>query len=170
MFQNVLQNASSGKTRILVTHALHFLSSVDYVYAISDGRIAEEGTYEELMQNDGEFSKFIKEFGSSEDQEEQEKEDEAEAIEGDAIADEKKKVVDHKKASAGAGIMQAEERNTGAINWTVYKTYSAAGKGAIILPVLFLSLVLVQASTVMSSYWYVYTLSGKVSSSDCGIP
>ena len=58
-----------------------------------------------------------------------------------------------KKAVAGGGMMQAEERNTGAIAWSVYKEYAKAGKGAIVLPILFLSVVLVQGASVMASYW-----------------
>ncbi|OJA15999.1 hypothetical protein AZE42_13449, partial [Rhizopogon vesiculosus] len=51
VFENVLKR-NTGKTRILVTHALHFLPDVDYIYTIVDGRIAERGTYPELMAND----------------------------------------------------------------------------------------------------------------------
>lgn len=51
--------------------------------------------------------------------------------------------------------MQVEERNTGAISGAVYKTYLKAGNGAVVLPLLLLSVVLIQASNVMSSYWYV---------------
>ncbi|EEB98739.1 hypothetical protein MPER_01703, partial [Moniliophthora perniciosa FA553] len=50
VFQNVLLNAPAGKTRILVTHALHFLPQVDYIYVVADGRIVERGTYNELME------------------------------------------------------------------------------------------------------------------------
>ena len=49
-----------------------------------------------------------------------------------------------------------EERNTGAISRAVYKTYLHAGNGEIIVPLLIFSLVFIQASTVMSSYWLVY--------------
>ena len=55
--------------------------------------------------------------------------------------------------------MQAEERNTGAINWGVYKSYSVAGRGGVMLPLLFTALVLIQGATVMSSYWYVFSLA-----------
>src|SRR5580704_3172975 len=67
VFQNVFQVRSSKKTRILVTHGLHFLPNVDYIYVVSDGQITERGTYAELMANDGDFSKFITEFGSREE-------------------------------------------------------------------------------------------------------
>ncbi|KNZ79214.1 ABC transporter C family member 2 [Termitomyces sp. J132] len=147
VFQNVLRN-NSGKTRLLVTHALHFLPQVDYIYTIADGRVAERGTYTELMNNAGEFAKFVKEFGAKEEKKEAE----------DAIADanEKTDKGPKKKAIPGAALMQTEERNTGAISWEVYKEYSKAGKGPIVLPLLFLSLVLIQGATVMSSYWLVY--------------
>ncbi|KAF9466563.1 ABC transporter [Collybia nuda] len=154
VFQNVLQNSLSKKTRVLVTHALHFLPQVDYIYAITEGHIAEQGTYAELIANKGEFSKFIHEFGSTEEEEEKEKtEEDLMAGEGQNM---KENTEGRKKATLGVGIMQAEERNTGAVNWEVYKAYSAAGKGKFVLPLLFFSIVLIQGATVMGSYWLVY--------------
>ncbi|KAH7925483.1 ABC transporter [Leucogyrophana mollusca] len=149
VFQNVLKNNSAGKTRILVTHALHFLPEVDYIYTLVDGRIAERGTYSELMSNDGAFSKFIAEFGSKEDSKKEKEEDAAE----EEVGAEKKAP---KASGAGKGMMQEEERNTGAIKPAVYRGYIAAGHGAVIMPLLFLSLVLMQVSQIMSSYWLVY--------------
>jgi ABC-type multidrug transport system ATPase subunit len=148
VFQNVLQDRSSGKTRILVTHALHFLSQVDYIYTVVDGHIAERGTYTELMANDGEFSKFITEFGSKEEENENE---------SDGSREEKTGGPD-KKAVAGAGIMQAEERNTGAVTWDIYRSYISAGKGILVIPLLLVALVLSEGATVMGSYWYVFLL------------
>jgi ABC-type multidrug transport system ATPase subunit len=146
VFQNVLQKP--GKTRILVTHALHFLPHVDYIYTIADGRIAERGTYRELMSNNGEFYRFLTEFGSKDNEEGAEKEAEEEGIVEKKDDSEKRK-----NATAGAGLMQAEERSTGAVSWDVYKTYAIAGRGKIVLPLLLFSLVLLQGATVMSSYW-----------------
>ncbi|KAJ7758854.1 ABC transporter [Mycena maculata] len=148
VFHNVLQNTLLGKTRILVTHALHFLPYVDYIITVADGRIAERGTYAELIQKGGEFSKFVTEFGSN-DQSKDNSEEVAEvnaAPEADA----------RKKATAGVGMMQTEERNIGAISLNVYKSYLSAGNGKIIVPLILLSLVLLQGSNTMSSYWLVY--------------
>ena len=39
------------KVVILVTHQLHFLKNVDEIIVLSKGKIAERGTYEELMSN-----------------------------------------------------------------------------------------------------------------------
>ncbi|KAG5645528.1 hypothetical protein DXG03_005803 [Asterophora parasitica] len=159
VFQNVLQDSLSGKTRILVTHALHFLPQVDYIYTLVEGRINEHGTYAELMSANGEFAKFVTEFGASE--EDEEKANEQEEDEEKAVASGEGKSADEKgdplkKAVVGAALMQAEERNTGSIAWDVYKAYSKAGKGKIVLPLLIFSLVLIQGATVMASYWLVY--------------
>ncbi|KAJ3514870.1 hypothetical protein NLJ89_g2120 [Agrocybe chaxingu] len=166
VFQNVLQNATSGKTRILVTHALHFLPQVDYIYVIDDGRIAERGTYPELMAKGGEFSLFVTEFGSSEDEEDRERKAEEDAIEGDRDSGKTKDEAEEKKEKertakirgsvAGAALMQTEERNTGAIAWGAYKDYMKAGHGDVVAPLLLLSLVLMQGTTVVSSYWLVW--------------
>ena len=103
------------------------------------------------MSQDGEFSKFIAEFGSS-------KEEDENAIEVSAKADaerELKNLEKMKTAVAGNALMQVEERNMGAITGKVYKSYMKAGKGQIILPFLLLSMVLLQGVTILSSYWFV---------------
>jgi ABC-type multidrug transport system ATPase subunit len=129
-----------------VTHALHFLPQVDYIITMLDGRIVERGTYAELIENDGAFAKFVKEFGSQEDEK---ADNEAQEAGDEDVKDKKKKV------STGGQIMQAEERNTGAVSGAIYGAYFGAGKGRILLPILFLSLLLMQGTTVMSSYWCV---------------
>ena len=150
VFNNVFLGAAAGKTRILVTHALHFLPQVDYIYTVVEGKIAERGTYQELVTKEGAFSRFIQEFGSREEKEEREEE----AVE-DALSSEDKPIVKKKPQGAGTPLMQAEERNTGAVPASVYKEYLKAGNGAIIIPLLLTSLVLIQGAQVMSSYWYV---------------
>ncbi|KAG2341335.1 ABC transporter [Suillus weaverae] len=151
VFQNVLKK-NTDKTRILVTHALHFLPEVDYIYTLVDGRIAERGTYTELMANDGAFSKFVSEFGSKEDSTKKEEK----AVEGAEIEDTK-----IQRGSAGKAMMQEEERNTGAIKWEVYREYLTAAHGPVLLPLLLLSVILMQCSNVMSSYWLVYWQENK---------
>lgn len=151
VFQRVLQNSPQGKTRILVTHALHFLPYVDYVFVMLDGRIVERGAYAELIANNGAFSKFVQEFGNDEN----ENEDKGEAPPAN-VTESQGNEKRQKTAAAGAALMQAEERNTGAVSGAVYAAYFRAGRGGIVLPLLFLSLVMMQASSVMSSYWLVY--------------
>ena len=151
MFQNVFLDAEPGKTRVLVTHALHFLPQADCIYTMVDGRISERGAYADLMAAGGLFARFVNEFGSKESEAEKRREDEAEAEEDAAPGDEK--VEKRKKSQQGAGLMQVEERNTGAVSKEVYSEYLRAGKGYIVVPLLVMSVALLQVSQVMSSYW-----------------
>ena len=130
-----------------MTHALHFLPEVDYILTVVDGKIAERGTYMELMSRDGEFARFIREFST-------ESEDTSEDI--DDTAD--KPDTHGKGGVSGSGIMQTEERNIGAVEGSVYRQYLQAANGFIFAPLLLLSLVLLQGVVVMSSYWSVFIL------------
>ncbi|CAG8651559.1 27572_t:CDS:10, partial [Gigaspora margarita] len=58
LFTNCIKGALVKKTRLLVTHHLHYLPQVDYIICMEDGEIAEQGTYEELMKNRKNFSKL----------------------------------------------------------------------------------------------------------------
>jgi len=154
-------NNPEGRTKILVTHALHFLPQVDYIYTIADGQIMERGTYTELMANDGVFSKFLKEFGSKREQE-------TEGVDGMVAEGGVERggvgerglganvVAAPKEFEKGKTIMQEEERTVGAVTWKVYKTYLTAGGGYILVPALLFSYLLVQGAQVMSSYWLVF--------------
>ena len=107
------------------------------------------------MSQNGEFSKFIAEFGSSKGQDDENTNDASAQVDVEEELKKMEKMEKMKRQVAGYALMQIEERNTGAISWKVYMGYMKAGKGQIILPILLLSLVLLQGATVMSSYWFV---------------
>ena len=150
VFNNVILDSSSGATRILVTHALHFLPKVDHIYFMVDGRIAEDGTFDELMTNREGFARIFDEFVTKSQAES--KGDKAVDVE-DADADEN--IKKRRAAQRGVQLMQAEERNTGAVSIQVYKQFLKSGNGIVLMPVLLVTVVLSQASMVLSSYWCV---------------
>eukprot|EP00047_Mylnosiga_fluctuans_P021846 m.109714 g.109714 ORF g.109714 m.109714 type:complete len:1474 (+) comp9049_c0_seq5:48-4469(+) len=61
----LLQN----KTRILVTHGIHFLSQTHKVIVLREGRIAEQGPYLDLLSANGDFSRFVAEHTKEETKE-----------------------------------------------------------------------------------------------------
>lgn len=49
------------KTRVLVTHGVHWLPKVDHILVIDNGVITETGTFEDLVSQAGAFAKFLEE-------------------------------------------------------------------------------------------------------------
>lgn len=104
-----------GKTVIFVTHALHFLSYCDYIYTLRDGRLAEQGTFQELIAANGEFARLDKEYGGS-DSQPTEKPQATTAVKGDV----KSKSRSAYKRAGGTGKLEGklivkEQRTTGSI-------------------------------------------------------
>lgn len=62
----------------MVTHGISFLSKVDIIITLVDGKISEMGSYSDLISHAGAFAEFLKNYLN----EELEKEDLEDEIEG----------------------------------------------------------------------------------------
>lgn len=51
-----------NKTRVLVTHGVHWLPMVDVVVVMVNGKITETGSYDQLITHDGPFAQFLRQF------------------------------------------------------------------------------------------------------------
>lgn len=158
VFNNVLLNSFAGKTRILVTHTLHFLSQADYIYALDNGKIAEHGTYEQLMSSPGGvFASLIDEFLSKDQGVAAKTDGGAGVVKG--VSKDIEQTEDEKDTKKGTSVVQApqmmqeEERNKGSVDWSVYGAYLKAGHGGFLGPFFLVALVIWQGTQVMSSYW-----------------
>lgn len=63
--QKALTNMSKGKTVIMIAHRLSTVVNADRIYVIKDGEIAESGTSDELMAQNGLFSKMWNNYQAS---------------------------------------------------------------------------------------------------------
>ena len=63
--QKALTNMSKGKTVIMIAHRLSTVVNADRIYVIKDGEISESGTSEELMAQNGLFSKMWNNYQAS---------------------------------------------------------------------------------------------------------
>ncbi|KAH9945319.1 ABC protein [Epithele typhae] len=155
-----------GKTVVLVTHALHFMSQCDYIYTMHGGRISEQGTYPELMDSRGVFFHLMEEFGGQTKEEEEEEEgDIADAQTAGPtiqVEDAKNKAEEvGQRKGAGTGKLEGrlivkERRTTGSVGWRVYGQYLKAGRAYITLPILLLCMVFMQGASVMNNYTLVW--------------
>ncbi|KAF9934044.1 hypothetical protein FBU30_003554 [Linnemannia zychae] len=80
IFKHALTTILADKTRILVTNGVNHLKEVDQIVVIKQGRITQDGTYDELIQNvDGDLYRLIQEskLVATKDKEESERESES---------------------------------------------------------------------------------------------
>lgn len=63
--QAAFQELAKGKTVIMIAHRLSTVTNADCIYVLQDGRIAESGTKEELLQKGGLFAKMWKDYQTS---------------------------------------------------------------------------------------------------------
>ncbi|KAJ6632266.1 P-loop containing nucleoside triphosphate hydrolase protein [Mycena sp. CBHHK59/15] len=150
----ILGLVQKGKTVILVTHALHFLSHCDYIYTLDDGKVAEHGTYQQLIDKNGEFARLDREFGGAEAESEPQ---EAQTRAIITVEDVKSK----SEKAAGTGkiegkLMVKEQRTTGGVAWGVYGYYLKSAGGWRTVPLILLSAILMQGSQVANSYALVW--------------
>jgi ATP-binding cassette, subfamily C (CFTR/MRP), member 1 len=123
----IIQNLrNTGKSVLLVTHALHFLPQCDYIYALSNtGKIGEHGTYANLLALDEEFARLDREFGGNSMPEKQDEEIEeikpTNAISTNEVYD-AVKAKSTRAAAMGSGKLEGrltikEKRTTGSVSW-----------------------------------------------------
>ncbi|KAJ3300679.1 hypothetical protein HDU76_006039, partial [Blyttiomyces sp. JEL0837] len=169
LFDNCIMGALKDKTRILVTHQLHFLHRADYVVVMRDGEIAEQGPYQTLLDSQGEFAKLIANYGAEDSDSNPETDvDQTEAGENKTLerkAEEKKhleKFGDDIAAKKPAkNIMSVEDRATGRVGGSVWWSYIIAAGGYIFIIGLLVVLAIVQATRVGNDLWLVWWSDGR---------
>ncbi|CAE6500425.1 unnamed protein product [Rhizoctonia solani] len=123
------------------------------------GRIAEQGTYEQLLHAGGAFAKLVEEFGKGEGHEN----DEVVHENAKEVQEESKPKPKPEKSRKVAGtgklegkLMKAERRTTGSVEWSVYGKYVAFGLPWITMPIVLLSILIAQGCFAVNNYWLVW--------------
>ena len=60
MIQQSLDELCRGRTTIVVAHRLSTIKNADEIAVISQGKIAEQGSHDELMRLNGEYAKLYR--------------------------------------------------------------------------------------------------------------
>lgn len=59
LVQAALDKAQSGRTTIIVAHRLSTIRNADTIFAINNGQVAEKGTHNQLMENEGLYYSLV---------------------------------------------------------------------------------------------------------------
>ena len=72
IFEEVISHDGvlSDKTRVLVTHGLTYLPKCDHIIVLKEGKVSEQGSYHELVEQKGEFANFLLEYMTEMDDQE----------------------------------------------------------------------------------------------------
>ncbi|KAG8365655.1 hypothetical protein BUALT_Bualt18G0128600 [Buddleja alternifolia] len=175
VFEKCIKGELRGKTRVLVTNQLHFLSQVDRILLVHDGMVKEEGTFEELSNNGILFQKLMENAGKMEEYVEEKEDFErtdnktSNPIANDLNNEVSKDANQTNKKNEGKSILiKQEERETGVISWHVLMRYKNALGGALVVMILFTCYVLSEILRVSSSTWLSYWTDQSSSSNRHG--
>ncbi|TPX78607.1 chitosanase [Chytriomyces confervae] len=147
LFDNCIQGSLKSRTRLLVTHQLHYLPECDYILFVQDGRITEQGLYTDLMKNGDAFATMINAHASDNHS----TPDVSEKPENSAIYDEIRALVNSPKSAKN--IMRIEDQETGGVNSAVWWRYMKAAGGSSFIIKLSILVLFVQGGRVGNDLW-----------------
>lgn len=126
VFEKCIKEELRGKTRVLVTNQLHFLSQVDRIILVHEGMVKEEGTFEDLSNNGMLFQKLMENAGKMEEYVEESEDGEnidsktLNVVANGVTNEAPKDASQTKKSKEGKSILiKQEERETGVVSWNV---------------------------------------------------
>ncbi|KAJ3262479.1 Multidrug resistance-associated protein 1 [Boothiomyces macroporosus] len=147
VFTDALKRYMHDKTVILVTHQLHFLPEVDHIIVLDNGKIAEQGSFKELMASGKSLSEMMQNY----------------AIDHEDESKTEKKVKEDSdgKKEDKAEIIVAEDQERGVINFDVYFHYFENAGGMKFIISVAVTGVLSAISQVINNLWLSWWTSNK---------
>ncbi|KAF5017073.1 hypothetical protein F66182_11052, partial [Fusarium sp. NRRL 66182] len=160
VFDMVINRArrNSEGTIVLVTHSIGFARQADSIVYMEKGRIAEQGSYEQLCSQNGSFSHFasfsLLSADSASDSEtshdsERESDEDTKVKESLATGSGEKQ----EAKARGKEVMQTEERVVGSVSGWTYIRYMQFGNAWLTVPLLITSIIVYQGTSVVSPLW-----------------
>ncbi|KAF9354827.1 hypothetical protein BGX34_010786 [Mortierella sp. NVP85] len=167
LWQDCILQELGKKTRIIATHQLHVLPDVDYVICMKHGRVTEQGTYQDLMAQEGEFYTLMKQYGGHHHGSAPRRalkrniSSSGKVLQVVDVASDDDTTVsstedeETQEAEVFQGQMSEEERAYGAVPSQVYRAYFRLG-GTFNWTVIVFLMVLQQVAGVLMSVWLGY--------------
>ncbi|XP_039114192.1 ABC transporter C family member 4-like [Dioscorea cayenensis subsp. rotundata] len=170
IFKECVRGALKEKTVLLVTHQVDFLHNADCIYVMRDGNIVEAGNYDELAASGPEFMGLVAahesamelvEQGAKQDNDQNSGPEQAAKSNQKQSAGNNAQEGSTKTEKGSSKLIKDEERETGRVSWSVYKTYVTEAWGWWgVIAVLLVSLAW-QGANMSCDYWLAYETSAK---------
>ncbi|KAI8894564.1 P-loop containing nucleoside triphosphate hydrolase protein [Globomyces pollinis-pini] len=148
---NITDGILKNKTVVLVTHAVHHLSQMDKIVCIAEGRIVEDGSYQELVSQKGIVYEMVEDYMNK-------RQDTQEEEHPNTVEDEKElkkisEVINPDKKEKPIAVKSNEEKmEVGSVDWRVYLLYvKSCGINSFILYLMFL--MIENGLNVSATYW-----------------
>jgi len=139
----------AGKTRLLVTNQVQFLTQCDHVIVLRKGEVLENGTASDLLaKKDSEVNHLLAKIAGKSSKKVHQKERPK-----DANKENKKSSIALSKDSR---LLTKEERNVGAVEASVYKKYIKAGGGYGRFACVFVAYIFTTLNSAASVSWVSY--------------
>eukprot|EP01080_Neovahlkampfia_damariscottae_P007696 gene7696-12162_t len=113
VFENCFMKMLEGKSRILVTHQIQYAKHADYIYILDNGKIVEEGIFEDLNKQGGKLSELLQKIKLHEEDEDLKKISE--------ISKEKSN-----KSNENSTLIEMEDKEEGTVQLSVIVEYLKA--------------------------------------------
>ncbi|GMP42463.1 hypothetical protein CsSME_00012207 [Camellia sinensis var. sinensis] len=173
LFEECLMGILKDKTTLYVTHQVEFLPPADLILVMQNGRIAQAGTFEELLKQNigfevlvGAHSQALEsvlkvESSSKASQNEISDEESSNDLMSSAELvhakhdSEQKPCVEIKEKDAR--LVQDEKREKGSIGKKVYWSYLTIVKGGALVPIIILAQLSFQVLQIASNYWMAWS-------------
>jgi ABC-type multidrug transport system fused ATPase/permease subunit len=149
LFNNCIAgDLMAGKTRLLVTNQLQFLGSCDHVIVLKKGEVLEDGSSSDLLaKKDSEVNRLLQKMATK-----QSSKNLTNNKESNPIKSTKLSLATEKKTK----LLTKEERNVGAVKFSVYLKYIKAGGGYAKFAAVYCGYILTALNQTGSVSWVSY--------------
>lgn len=151
LFEGCINGYLRNRTRILVTHQIHFLKDADYIIILNEGGIDDIGTYSELSKSGKDFSKLLSSLQEGTDDDEKSEKDKSRPSlsRGTSTISKSEEVEEETKGQ----VMEAEERAKGKLKWKIVWEYFTSVESWCIVFWAFAVLAITQIAASAADFW-----------------
>ncbi|CAH2068593.1 unnamed protein product, partial [Iphiclides podalirius] len=154
LFEGCINGYLSGRTRILVTHQIHFLKAADFIIVLSEGGIQNMGTFDDLVSSNADFASLMNSLQEGKDKDAENK------LVTKMEEKENPKYLRAVSINEGEELeqfeeqkMAAEERQSGNLRWEVITMYFKSGGSIFFIIFTFFAIFLASAAAGATDYW-----------------